>query len=89
MTGAAPMLTAVAEEAPAAISPAPAKRWSLRVVVAIAIAALAIGAGAVLAIDQVSRPLSIAQAQRRRSPRRIGKTQTAPSSRRQEEIDAV
>jgi DNA-binding winged helix-turn-helix (wHTH) protein len=54
-------LTAVAEEAPAAISSAPAKRWSLRVVVAIAIAALAIGAGAVLAIDQVSRPVSIAQ----------------------------
>jgi len=38
-----------------------AKRWSLRVVVAIAAAALAIGAGAVLAFDQVSRPLAIAQ----------------------------
>jgi DNA-binding winged helix-turn-helix (wHTH) protein len=38
-----------------------ARRWSLRIVVAVAVAALAIGAGAVLALDQVSRPLSIAQ----------------------------
>jgi DNA-binding winged helix-turn-helix (wHTH) protein len=38
-----------------------ARRWSLRMVVAIAAAALAIGAGAVLAFEQVSRPLSIAQ----------------------------
>jgi DNA-binding winged helix-turn-helix (wHTH) protein len=54
-------LTPVIAEAQPTQSPATAKRWSLRVVVAIAIAALAIGAGAVLALDHVSRPLSIAQ----------------------------
>lgn len=51
----------IIEETGPAPSGLHAKRWSLRVVVAIAAAALAIGAGAVLAFDQVSRPLAIAQ----------------------------
>jgi DNA-binding winged helix-turn-helix (wHTH) protein len=51
----------VLEEAGPTRSHVQAKRWSLRVVIVIAVAALAIGAGAVLAFDQVSRPLSLAQ----------------------------
>jgi DNA-binding winged helix-turn-helix (wHTH) protein len=54
-------LEAVAMATPSPVSRPPAKGWSLRIVVAVAAAALAIGAGAVLALDQVSRPLSIAQ----------------------------
>jgi len=54
-------LKAVAVETPSAVPRPPARGWSLRVVLAVAAAALAIGAGAVLAFDHVSRPLSIAQ----------------------------